>query len=352
MGDTCRYARASEGKVIEIASIDPADRYKLGPYRCLSCDHIMVPALGRTRKHHFKHKAGRPTNCTDETYLHRLGKITLFKAISDAIQNSSQFPFYRHRQMICDHHQHQFGITCSDRMQRYQEDLIAQFDRIEMEKGVAGFTADLLLTSTRSENCLLLEISVTHQCEQEKIDSGLSIIEIQIQSEDDIEGLKFGIDGTSSAVKCINVPFSEPTTQRCSDPCDVPCTLLLLYNSGKVWYSQTSSSKLTALISDPHLKAWEIIDWRNTLKLQDDKSILDPLKEFTIQQLFGHRQFVKTCMLCKHNGGQVNRHDAYCKARNQNVWMSSSASNCKSYFPATNADEAKQLLDQNITTLS
>ena len=49
-----------------------------GPYTCLPCGHLMVPALGRTRKHHFKHKAGRPADCHNETYLHQLAKMTPF----------------------------------------------------------------------------------------------------------------------------------------------------------------------------------------------------------------------------------------------------------------------------------
>jgi hypothetical protein len=351
MRDASRYTKSADGGLIDICTVDPGNRYARGPYRCLSCGHLMVPALGRTRKHHFKHKAGRPGNCVDETYLHQLGKLTLFNALSDAIKNKKRFPLTRPQSIICDRNAAEFGITCTSRTHIFVDNLARRFDSIEMEKGVAGFIADLLLTSSDTDDKLLLEIVVTHQSEQEKISSGLSIVEIEIKNEDDIETLKVGIDTTSANVKCYNLPALEGVPQRCIDPCDMPCVLFLLYDSGKAWFSRTSSRSVAELTSDPRLITWEIVDAQNSDGVRDQLPLLDPFKRFIVDQRFQHHRDVRSCMLCQYNGGQRNAHDIHCNDRDRSVWMSSSACGCPSYLPATDAEEAMLLLDNNLKTL-
>jgi hypothetical protein len=305
----------------------------------------MVPALGRARKHHFKHKAGRPQNCADETYLHQLGKLTLFNALSDAIKNNKPFPLKRRQSIICDLHEAKFGTICRSQTRCFSDDLARRFDIVEMEKGVSGFIADLLLTSSETGDKLVVEIAVTHQSTEEKISSGLSIVEIEINSENDIEALKEGIETSSANVICHHLPFIEPVQQRCSDPCEVACTLLLLFDSGKAWYSHTNSVEAASLISDPSLVTWEVAGERS------QRSFLDLFKRFILKQQFQHHHDVRSCLLCSHNGGQKDAHNIYCSFRGRDVWMSSSACGCLSYHPATDAEEAKALLDCNLKAL-
>jgi (2Fe-2S) ferredoxin len=352
MKDASRYTKAVDGGLIDVNSVDLSNRYARGPYRCLSCNHLMVPALGRTRKHHFKHKAGRPQNCADETYLHQLGKLTLFNAISDAIKNKKPFPLNRRQSIVCDHHEAKFGAICRNRTKCFSDDLASRFDIVEIEKGVAGFIADLLLTSSEISDYLLIEITVTHQSTPEKISSGLSVVEIKINCENDIEALKEGIETSAANVIFHHLPDIEPVQQRCSDPCEVPCTLFLFYNSGKAWYSHTNSSEAASLISDPSLVTWEVAPAQVFNGGRGQRSFLDLFKQFILKQKFQHRHDVRACMLCRHNGGQKNAHDIYCNYRDRNVWMSSSACHCLSYDPATDAEEAKVLLDYNLNTLS
>lgn len=351
MRDASRYTKAADGGVVDIASIGPSDRYARGPYRCLSCDHLMVPALGRTRKHHFKHKAGRPPHCVDETYLHQLGKLTLFAALSDAIKHQNKFPLLRSQQIVCDHHEAEYGVVCSNRTGAVADDITKRFDCVEMEKGVDGFIADILLTSTKTGEKLLLEISVTHRCEQEKISSGLSIVEIQINGEDDIEPLRYGIDATSANVTCYNLQVLEAIQRRCLDPCNVHCSVFLLYDSGKAWYSHTSSANVPELTSDPRLITWDIVDAGNSEGVRDQQRFLDLYKEMLVKQQFQNHRAVRSCMLCQHNGGQTSAHDIRCNDSNRKVWMSSSACSCLSYLPAESPEEAMRLLDRNLKVL-
>lgn len=345
MKDASRYTKAVDGELIDVNSVDPSDRYARGPYRCLSCNHLMVPALGRARKHHFKHKAGRPQNCADETYLHQLGKLTLFNALSDAIKNNKPFPLKRRQTIICDHHEAKFGAICRNQTRCFSDDLASRFDIVEIEKGADGFIADLLLTSSETGDKLLIEIAVTHQSTEEKTSSGLSVVEIEINCENDIDALKEGIETSSANVIFHNLPYIEPVKQRCSDPCEVACTLFLLFDSGKAWYSHTNSAEAGSFISDPSLVTWDVADKRG------QQSVLDLFKRFILKQQFQHRYIVRSCMLCRHNGGQKNEHDIYCNYHDRNVWMSSSACGCPSYDPATDAEEAKVLLDYNLKAL-
>lgn len=351
MRDVSRYTKAAEGRVVDIASIDPDDRYARGSYRCISCSNLMVPALGRVRKHHFKHKAGRPHHCVDETYLHQLGKLTLFEALSDAIKCKKQFPLIRSQPLVCDFQEAEFGIICSNQTGDFVDDLAKKFDSVELEKGVDGYIADILLASAKTGEKLLLEISVSHRCEPEKISSGHSIVEVEIYSEDDIEPLKCGIDTVSANVTCHNLQTLEAVPKRCLDPCNVPCSLFLLYDSGKAWYAHTGSANVSELTSDPYLVAWEILGARNLQSTKDQQEFLDLFKEMIVKQKFQNHRNVRSCMLCQHNGGQRSAHDIHCNDKGRKVWMASSASSCQSYFPAEDPKEAMQLLNCNLKCL-
>jgi competence CoiA-like predicted nuclease len=114
MADASRYALSPTGTLVCISDVDADDRYAHGPYSCLACDHVMVPELGRVRKHHFKHKAGRPVDCLNETYLHQLAKKTLFEAINNAMVSGQEYLLIRHRDIICDHYAEQHNIVCTN----------------------------------------------------------------------------------------------------------------------------------------------------------------------------------------------------------------------------------------------
>lgn len=65
------------------------------------------------------------------------------------------------------------------------------YDTCTEEAEINGFIADLLLTNSKSTNLVpvLIEVCVTHACDEEKRNSGLKIIEIKIKNEEDINAL-------------------------------------------------------------------------------------------------------------------------------------------------------------------
>ena len=214
MFDNLKYAQGPEGDLIEINSISAEDRYAFGPYSCICCSHTMVSAIGKVRAHHFKHKAGRPCLCNDETYLHNLAKLIVYNAISTAMENNKPYFITSIRPIICDYFKDEYGIKCTGRNSKFLWDVCENFDTVKLEKGVSGFVADTLLSSSKSDEKMLLEIEVTHPCEPEKIESRLKILEIKVSSEEEIEVLKTGIDVTGHNVRTYNYIQPAPIAQR------------------------------------------------------------------------------------------------------------------------------------------
>lgn len=344
--DASRYVRTGEGDLIDVSDVSPDDRYARGPYSCLACGHRMVPALGQTRKHHFKHKAGRPTDCHNETYLHQLAKMALFSALSEAIRTGKPYWLTRDRPVICSYYQEPFGLSCTAQRAPYETDLAAMFDRAEIEAGVDGFVADILLTSSRSGARMLLEIAVTHPCDESKISSGLQIIEIGIRSEDEASRLCERIDAMSNDTLCHNLPSPDAAPHLCTTPCLATGLALLLYENGKAWYSELAigTERAGQILSDPHLVTHEIVDVQLGHQTRPWRTVREHLGVFMIRQAFEQGRPVKSCLLCRNNGGRVNDHDIYCVARATKVWMSSSAIGCTDYDEADDGDEARLIL--------
>ena len=177
------------GEVHSIESITNDNRYD-HKYYCLGCGKEMVPVLCNENKtSHFRHKVN-DEGCNKETYLHNYCKKYLAKqfetqphfyvsyyAINDCPHKDSCQLFKRHQWDKCS------GTAL------HQFDLKEQYDTCQIEGSYAGFRADVLLTSSKNPDTrpIFLEVSVSHDCTPEKIDSLNKIIEIKVECEDDIK---------------------------------------------------------------------------------------------------------------------------------------------------------------------
>ena len=168
------------GKIINISDVDAAHRAK--HYYCISCGNEMIAALGKKNVHHFRHKSGE--SCGWETYLHKLGK----KLIKEKFESNEHFYISYNVAHICDVSElckikkDHFGkITCIGEKSR-------TFDLKEVESTYRNFRADLKLSSKEhpERRPIFIEISVTHDCEKEKINSGIRIIELKVKEEADL----------------------------------------------------------------------------------------------------------------------------------------------------------------------
>ena len=180
------YAYDDTNAIVNIGSVTLEYR-KAHTFRCIACGAEMVAKLGSKNTHHFAHKNGEA--CSEETYLHKLAKMLLKKKFDQ----SSAFEIEYSRRVKCAKHNecpfYKEGICQDTTFQKF--DLKKYYDTCTEEQPVDEFRADLLLTHSEKENRepVLIEIYVTHKSTEAKLNSKQRIIEIHIQSDNDIRQL-------------------------------------------------------------------------------------------------------------------------------------------------------------------
>ena len=179
-----KYHFALEGeKVVPIEEVDKETRH-LHSYRCIGCGAEMRPRQGSKNTWHFAHK-GDDEHCGGETYLHKLAK----RLIKEKFETPDPFSIKYHRIGTCSKiNECPFGNkTECEVIQSKPINLKDYYDTCQEEIRIKGFVADLLLTnSLKPERDPVL---VKHPCTEEKLNSGLRIIEIKVEGEDDIKAL-------------------------------------------------------------------------------------------------------------------------------------------------------------------
>lgn len=191
MTNDCKYHYALDehNQTVFINDVSDEDK-KLHKYHCIGCNTTMIPRRGKVREWHFAHKCDEEHNCF-ETYLHELSK-TLVKKNFD---NSDTFKFsYYQNTEYCLHKQNCAFFdddVCCKKSELQTYDLKDYYDTCTIEQPIDNFKADLLLTNSKNNNIkpTLIEIQVTHKCDEAKIASRYRIIELRIRNEKDIEDL-------------------------------------------------------------------------------------------------------------------------------------------------------------------
>lgn len=182
-----KYAFDEIGNIVSIEDFTK-ESSKLHTFKCIVCGGELCPrAIGsKHRRAHFYHK--EVVSCNGETYLHKLGKLY----IKQHFDNSDKFCISYEVSKTCKEHNCNLrNYNCHKEHEINQVDLKEFYDTCTIEAPIKGFVADLLLTNSKNPNIppTLIEICVTHPCEDEKKESELKIIEISIKTEKDIENL-------------------------------------------------------------------------------------------------------------------------------------------------------------------
>ena len=171
-----KYSYAYDGDVV--VHIDDVSEH--GTFYCISCGKEMVAKLGDKKSHHFAHKVN-DVSCNLETYLHKLAKLLLKKKFQEG-----GFEIEISQYSLCKESENcLFENNCKVLVDK-KYDLRRYYDTCEEEQYVDGFCADLLITG-EGQPPILVEIYVSHECSNQKINSGHRIIEIPIESETDIK---------------------------------------------------------------------------------------------------------------------------------------------------------------------
>lgn len=162
---------------------------KLHTFHCIGCDEIIRPrALNSTKvTPHFYHD--KNNSCSGETYLHRFAK----EVIKDKFDTSSTFNISYPVTKECNNQKCKYrNIQCRKERSYNTVDLKKYYDTCTEEAPIKGFIADILLTNSKNPNVepILIEVCVSHPCDEDKRNSGLKIIEISIRDEEDIKQLQ------------------------------------------------------------------------------------------------------------------------------------------------------------------
>lgn len=208
---TYRFAVNENGQSVDATLLGNADRKD---YTCISCNATVRPVLGRIRVKHFRHYH-QQVNCSHESYLHSMAKKVFFETYSNCLD--------KHLPYFIDHKSKQkckaceFG-PCELKLRHREVDLTAYYQAIELEKENEGFRPDILLIG-KNEEKMFIEIAVTHYSEDKKLESGVKIIEITINSEDDIAKLAEPSLSTSLRHRLVNFKVKDEFVDY-SEQCD------------------------------------------------------------------------------------------------------------------------------------
>lgn len=181
-----QFAYDENQKIVSINDFTK-DSCKSHTFKCIGCGRTLLPRALESIcvRPHFYHK---DIVCSSETYLHKLGKMT----IKQKFDTSEEFRIKYKINKDCSLKECRLrNINCNKTNVDYEIDLKKYYNTCTLEAGVNGFIADLLLTNSSNSEIppLLIEICVTHPCEEEKLNSGMKIIEITVSNEKDIISL-------------------------------------------------------------------------------------------------------------------------------------------------------------------
>lgn len=181
---TFHNATDTDGHIIHIDKVTKDNRAE--HYYCVGCGGEMSAVLGDKREHHFRHKEA---HCSWESYLHKLGKMRL----KQRFETQKEFVIKYYVEHYCDKSKDcKLESIYKDKKCNCRElitlDLKKLFDTCEEEVTYKGYRADLMLSSKEhpEHEPIFLEISVTHDCEPEKVALGIQIIELKIADEKDV----------------------------------------------------------------------------------------------------------------------------------------------------------------------
>lgn len=179
-----RYAHNLDHELIEIHKAHAVG----GDYYCPQCGSKMICKCGSKKAWHFAHDK---VECDYNNYLHTIAEERIFKWFN----TSREIPLVLQTNRICENHRNCKFFreeSCCMEIETEEFNLKDYYTLCEKEKSHEKnghrFVADLLCLPKNDKNDpLFIEICVTHPCEEEKLNSGLRIIEFVIKSEDDVD---------------------------------------------------------------------------------------------------------------------------------------------------------------------
>ncbi len=219
MSITWQRALSDDGSLKNISEVTDAYR-KVHRFTCFGCNKELFAVLGKRRERHFRHSPG--CICNPETCLHQTGKKMFVDLFELAKKTNKRLLVDVLQTKICVNPNCPLGKDhCIENEGGYKEfELFPHFNHYEVEKydPDTGLKPDILLTNDDGEK-IYIEIFVKHESTEDKKDSKVPIVEINISEEADLRCLQpelndgdIKIDNTF--IECFNIPNSKTLAEK------------------------------------------------------------------------------------------------------------------------------------------
>lgn len=313
------FALDSQGALTHIS-----DALRSSIYTCPGCKKNLTPVLGENYAKHFRHSE---ECCAVETYLHKCAKEAFFYRYQQALSHEVPISLELERRVSCNGSR--LALVRDETLHclkfvpaRYN--LTQFFDQAELEKydKVTGLRPDIMLCDAAGERRCYVEIFVTHPCSQEKIETGIPILEFKVHSAADIQMLltgSYSIKDTS--LRVFNWDPPSQTVDTCTGVCsagNVVMSVWSLSDSGRL-NEQTMRLAEVDLTINSDVNTWP--------KSLGGAELADNLRTF-LRQADPHSLF-SNCIMCE----QANRwEDGYLQCRSKaKIVPYTEARQCASY---------------------
>ena len=340
-----QYAKDSHGKLVKVNDLNRSTLPKSAKFYSIDYGEELRPRLGKIRIKHFAHKPNMEYRGSKETYLHALSKQLFYNSYKECLQSGEPFyvPYKTH--LKCDRLKREFGFSCYYEEDFLKFDISQHFTEISMEKRDDGLIPDVLISSPSSGQKIYVEIKVTHGCSEEKINSGIRIMEFDIQDEQTAAKLiDFKLGKQCDFLKTYN--FRENTTydSLCGKfDCKYVLYHFMIFKSGKSIQFECDLHKLRSNQKKYRGKvSWENVvrsDMPTSLYYEDfydfnhyrDKKV----RPRNVFLAVSKNVNIKSCYLCKHHNISESWYydpskDIYCFERNSE-FGSNEAHGCEYY---------------------
>lgn len=320
-----------ENKIVHIDEVTVESRKK-SEYRCLCCNNKMAAHILGERANHFQHI--NQIEHDNETYIHIAAK-TLFKtAYLNAIRNTSPIWLYFKENTYCNKYKSLTGFDCPIGIQYEKIDLTQKFVFIDEEVYWNGFKPDILLKTENNEP-LFIEFKVTHGCSDEKIRSGIRIIEIALKDERSLKSLS----NLSELKECKHTRYYNFKVKnkiiahdctRGERDCRTLVNCLIVKSFDNYTIEQESVGYLYGELLQPDIKGYTLQIANGDFTYQDYVSLLDDAKGKSLQ--------IKNCINCTYHSAPWDmtfRDKVYCNAKKVKVTCKE-AIICKHYDNSAN----------------
>ncbi|WP_299809400.1 hypothetical protein [uncultured Shewanella sp.] len=271
-------------------------------YTCPGCCGEMVAVKGSVNIHHFRHNQA---TCSYETYLHNAAKNAFYSRFNETC---NPIVLVLERAISCESRKKKFLLDISTSCTNVIEakyNLKKLFSQASLEKydKRTGFTPDVMLSNLDNDRLCYVEIFVTHKCTEEKIASGVPIVEISVKDENDIKYIQESDFSFSDLnISLYNFSVKDKSVQKCHNNCRYS-TLLF-----EIW-SLSPSGRLNKVVkSFAHLTEEDLSQsscWSANLdKRIKTKKIVTLVRDMDPQNIFSN--CLKCINISEWNDGKIS----------------------------------------------